>query len=362
MNRIFLNIVLLSALFVIGCDFDLTGNKARMRKMQEERREAERREYELKSFRNSMKSYVSSLISLKEGHLKECSRQIEPLRIDAERLTKVINTIMTTKTNDGKELSYETKVLNAMRDADVNALSKKYLSVEFTSLTSGYIEQVRDAMASEARYRKAVQDVDVMYNEVIAETKKWRTATKEQRQSEISRLKGEVNRLTRNKDVILNDIRDMTKNKLVIGGRRYAREQNEKGYTLQNKLYEIDGELNKKRRQIDILTNPEELQRLAMRTSYDIQYQQDQAVRLRRNAMYDIDNRLKPEIEVREIASDFENRTIVKLREELAKRIAEKEKELEGINNKIRLAKEIILQIPIASMEELGKLKKKLQD
>ena len=127
MNRIFLNIVLLSALFVIGCDFDLTGNKARMRKMQEERREAERaesREYELKSFRNSMKSYVSSLISLKEGHLKECSRQIEPLRIDAERLTKVINTIMTTKTNDGKELSYETKVLNAMRDADVNALSK----------------------------------------------------------------------------------------------------------------------------------------------------------------------------------------------------------------------------------------------
>ena len=99
-----------------------------------------------------------------------------------------------------------------------------------------------------------------------------------------------------------------------------------------------------------------------MRTSYDIQDQQDQAVRRRQNAMYDIDNRLKPEIEVREIASDFENRTIVKLREELAKRIADKEKELEGINNKIRLAKEIILQIPIASMEELGKLKKKLQD
>jgi hypothetical protein len=355
-------LLLLSFLFFIGCDIDITGDKARARLIQEQRREDERRQSELGEYRNSMKLFISKYITLKEEYRVECSKKVEQLRVDAEQLAKVINTLMHGKTDDGKDLPYETKVLNAMRDADVNKLSKKYLFIEFTSLASGYIDQVRYALDRDAQYRKAVHDVDLMYNQLVVESKKWQSATKEQRQQEISRLKGELNQLTRRRDSILKEIGGISKGKLVLRGKRYEREYGERMYALHGKLKDVDEQLYKKRSQIDLLTNPKELHRLANETSYDTSAQQNRAIQLRREAMYDIDRRLKPEIKIHDIVLDFEKRTTIKLREELAKRILENEKELEEVNSKIRLAKEVMLEIPISSKTDLEKLKLKLKD
>ena len=110
---------------------------------------------------------------------------------------------------DGAELKYETRLLRLLKSADVNTLAEEHLAGGFSGMVSTYVERVREARAAEANYAAAVRDADRIYGASIEETKKWANMSKQQRETEISRLKKELSSLESQRKRLLKDYKDV---------------------------------------------------------------------------------------------------------------------------------------------------------
>ena len=91
------------------------------------------------------------------------------------------------------------------------------------------------------------------------------------------------------------------------------------------------------------------------------QRRQNEANNLRKQAMYDIDRRLKPKKSLVDVATEFETKTVGRLRKTLADKIAEGEKEAKTLKEKLSKAEEFLLAIPVTDLQELKQRKAKLE-
>ena len=130
---------------------------------------------------------------------------------------------------------------------------------------------------------------------------------------------------------------------------------------IDGKLRDIEYQLDVKRNQIDSLTSPDSQNRLANRTAIATQTRQTDAMNTRRTAMLDIDRRLKPKKSVTDVIAEFEADTIGKLRKTISDKIAALDGETKSLKEKIALADEIILAIPLYDQGEIRRQRQKLE-
>ncbi|MBQ3289777.1 MAG: hypothetical protein IJH50_10240 [Kiritimatiellae bacterium] len=351
-----------SAILFAGCDIDPMGEKREERKRAaEERSQAERARQELESQRVAMTRYATGKRQMFQSRLSEVQQTEKSLRSDLSTLTTIIDNIMFEKDTEGKDKRYETKVLRILKNAEVNTLASKYLASDFSGIIATYIERVRDARAADARYAAAVQDTEEIYGANIEETKKWSQMTHQQRENEINRLKDEITTLESKRKQVLNEYKTTTRHS-ILGKERQLLERGERKDVTNNKLLEIDDLLAEKRRQIDDLTDPNMQRQMVDKTAIAVQSRQQRAMDTRRVAMQDIDRRLKPKKTVTDVIAEFEADTIGKLRKTISGKIAALDGEVKSLKEKIALADEIILAIPLYDQGEIKRQRQKLEN
>ena len=362
-----------SAILFVGCDMDPMGDKREERKRAaEERAQEERVRQELESQRAAMTKYATGKRQLFQSRLSEVQQTEKSLRSDLNTLTTIIDNNMSDKDADGKDRKYETKVLRILKNAEVNALASKYLASDFSGIVATYVERVRDARTAEAKYDAAVRDVDEIYGANIKETKKWAQMTHQQRENEINRLRKEIADLESRRKLVQNEYKDITsrstksglarrRSDSVMMGESELMQRAETKNVIDGKLRDIEYQLDVKRNQIDSLTSPDSQNRLANRTAIATQTRQTDAMNTRRTAMLDIDRRLKPKKSVTDVIAEFEADTIGKLRKTISDKIAALDGETKSLKEKIALADEIILAIPLYDQGEIKRQRQKLE-
>ena len=366
-----------SAILFAGCDIDPMGDKREERKRAtEERAQEERARQELESQRAAMTKYATGKRQMFQSRLSEIQQTEKSLRSDLTTLTTIIDNTMTDKDANGKDRKYETKVLRILKNAEVNALASKYLASDFSGIVATYVERVREAREAEAKYAAAVRDVDEIYNANIEETKKWAKMTHQQRENEINRLRKEIADLESQRERARNEYKDISnrsaikdlsrhnasgRNRASAMGATEIMQRSETKDILDGKLRDIEYQLDVKRNQIDYLMSPDSQNKLVNRTAVATQTRQTDAINTRRNAMLDIDRRLKPKKSVTDVIAEFEADTIGKLRKTISDKIAALDGEVSSLKEKIALADEIILAIPLYDQGEIKRQRQKLE-
>ncbi len=350
------------ALFVFaflfcGCDF-LGGEKRRQEAEERAQRELDRQE--LESQRKAMTTYAEGKRRLFQARLSEVAQTEKALRADLKTLTSEMESAMSATDADGAELKYETRLLRLLKSADVNTLAEEHLAGGFSGMVSTYVERVREARAAEANYAAAVRDADRIYGASIEETKKWANMSKQQRETEISRLKKELSSLESQRKRLLKDYKDVSGHAMV-GSVHQERARDANKRSIVSKIDDVERQLDVKRRQIDNLTNPDMQNRLAKNAVDAAQTRQRYAISTRKSAMDDIDKRLKPKKSLTDIVAEFEADTVVKLRKVLSDKIAAVEAETKSLKDKITVVDEILLAIPLSDLAELKRHKSKLE-
>lgn len=361
-----------SAILFAGCDMDPIGDKREERKREaEERTQAERAQKELESQREAMTKYATGKRQMFQSRLFEIQQTEKSLRSDLTTLTTIIDNTMSEKDASGKDRKYETKVLRILKNAEVNALASKYLASDFSGIVATYVERVRDARTAEAKYDAAVRDVDEIYGANIKETRKWAQMTHQQRENEINRLRKEIADLESRRERTLHEYKDITGRSAKMGlsqrrsvtmmGETERMQSTDNKNAINGKLRDIEYQLDVKRNQIDSLMSPDSQNKLANRTAIATQTRQTDAINTRRTAMLDIDRRLKPKKSVTDIIAEFETDTIGKLRKTISDKISALDGETKSLKEKIALADEIILAIPLYDQGEIKRQRQKLE-
>ena len=91
------------------------------------------------------------------------------------------------------------------------------------------------------------------------------------------------------------------------------------------------------------------------------QQEQNRANDNRRSAMQDIDRRLKPKKALVDIVAEVEANTVGKIRTALVTKIAESEKNVKEISEKLASVEEFLLAVPVDGLQELNRRKAKLK-
>lgn len=368
-----------SAILFAGCDMDLMGEKREERKRAaEERANEERARKELESQREAMTRYTTGKRQLFQSRLSEVMQAEKSLRSDLNTLTTVIDNTMSDKDAGGKDRKYETKILRILKNAEVNALASKYLASDFSSIVAIYIERVRDARAADARYAAALDNTESMYKAGIEETKNWSEKSQKQRDVEITRLQKEIKELESTRDRVLKEYRNLTRSensrvtttmrsntdRFAVVGDTTDRDQQRRdsAMVLEHRMSDLDSQINVKRNQIDYLRNPAEMNRQDNRALVAAQSRQMDAVNTRRSALSDINRQLKPKKSVTDVIAEFEADTIGKLRKTISDKITALDGETKSLKEKIALADEILLAIPLYDQGEIKRQRQKLEN
>lgn len=339
-----------------GCDMDLLGEKRDQRRRDAEMRaEEERQRKEMEEQREAMTKYVTGRRQFFKDRMDEAAAGVAALRADLGKLTSIVSEAMGEKDSKGNDQKYETKILHVLRNADVNALATKYLASDFSGIVATYIERVRDSRAADAKYAAAVKDAESLYAIGVDESKKWSAMSQQQRKAEISRLERELSALESRRTRLQNDdYRNLTRH-TISQGRRGNHDRDERMRVADQKLQDLDRQISVKRDQIDYLRNPDVQRGIASRALQEAQAKQSQADSTRRIALYDIDRRLKPAKSLTDVVAEFEANTVGKLRKVLAEKITALDGEEKSFKDKIAVADEILLAIPLS---EIGDLKR----
>ena len=367
------------ALFLAGCDMDVTGEKRaeRMREA-EEREQAAKTQRETEAQRDAMTKFATGKRQFFKTRLAEVSGERDALRADLKTLTTVVADAMAEKDAQGKELKYESKVLRILKNPEVNALAAKHLASDFSGVVATYIERVRDARAADARYAAAVENTESIYNAGVEETKKWSEMSQKQREAEVARLQKEIRNLEADRERLLKNYKNVTRSEnsrvtttLRSGANRSSttlmsdsdknQQRNDAVAVYERRVSDLEDQIVVKRNQIDQLRNPNEVNRQADRALVAAQRRQMDAVNTRRSALADINRQMKPKKSLTDTVAEFEADTVGKLRKTLSDKIAVFEKEAAALKDKVAMADEILLGIPLYDLAELRKQRQRLE-
>ena len=334
--------VILVASCLVGCDFfGADERRAEAQRLKQQRQEQESMAVERKSNAEALESYVANRCRMIDTKLIALTNTLTGLQLDANALENACAKVAKGVDKDGKELSYEVRVLRMLKDETVNRLALKYLSSGFVFQAEEFIAKVRDIRAAEAKYQQAVKKSEDAYDASLSASKGWVGGSKSQRDSELSRLRKEIADLER--------LRQATRRELVASGSQ-RREW-------QNKMADYEREIAKKRSQIDCLRNPDFNRRIEARAANERHQLQRRAADAKETELREIDYRLKPKVSVIKTAEEVNAATIGKLRAEIASRIDGLLTERTKWERKIEIAREIEVAIPVSDLGELKRLK-----
>lgn len=335
-------VIILVASCLAGCDFfGADERRAEAQRLELQRQEQERMASERKSNAEALKTYVVNRCRMIDAKMSALTNTLSGLQADANALENACAEVAKGVDKDGKELSYEVRVLRMLKDETVNRLALKYLSSGFAFQAEEFIAKVRDARAAEAKYQQAVKKSEDAYDASLSASKGWVGDSKNQRDSEVSRLRKEIADLER--------LRQTTRRELVASGSQ-RREW-------LNKMSDYEREIAKKRSQIDYLRNPDANRRIEARAADERHQLQRRAADAKETELRDIDRRLKPKVSVIKTAEEVNAATIGKLRSEIVSRIDGLVTEKAKWERKIEIAREIEVAIPVSDLGELKRLK-----
>ena len=349
---------------LLGCDDILAPNDSdRRREAKEESERLEREAIRARKEKDELAATIGKAVAEKkkvaESHLAKCEAERTVLRRDLDILSRAIAEAMDKRLKSGEEAKAEVKALNVLKDETVNELAVKYLGGDFAAYREKFILQVREGRAEEARYRKAIEDADSIYSSALSNAKEWNSKTRDQRDSEISRLRREIASLESQRGSVRKDVSNLTKHKM-IGNLRQERERREKGFVLQNKLHDIESEIDKKRRQLDFLSNPDNSSATEYRAVSRTQNTSNIADSQHRRRLEDIERTMKPKRSVADIVSECEAETFGKLRGTMLARIAALDADESGSRRKLEALNTIQTSIPLATVQDLNTFRKRL--
>ena len=345
-----------------GCDFDPMGEKRDERRHEAEERAQEAKvQRETEAQRDAMSKFATAKRQFFKTRLSEVVEEKNALHVDLNKLTTIVSAAMSEKDAQGKDLKYESKILHILKDPEVNALAAKHIASDFSSIVATYIERVRQARAADAKYTAAVESAEAMYNAGVEETKKWSEMSQRQREGEMARLQKEIKELEKNRDrILIKEGKNITRHSMV-GGERQNAERFETAKVVERRILDIENQIKIKRRQIDYLTSPDVMNVQADRALFAAQNRQREAVDARSRALLNIDRQLKPKKSLVETVAEFEESTMGKLRKTLSDKIVVLEREEKSLKEKVAMADEILLAIPLCDLGELRRQRQRLE-
>ena len=155
---------------------------------------------------------------------------------------------------------------------------------------------------------------------IYYQQKKWASASRAQRDGEIRRLEREIDNLVKKRQ---------TTRRTMMATESVRREW-------ENKMRDYEAEIERKRRQIDYLRNPDANRAIETRAVTRAQDIQRTAVRIKEERDYNIHRRMKPQVSVMDITEEIGKNTIDKLRAEIKKKIDAKESEVKLLLKKAK--------------------------
>ena len=327
--------------------------RAHEQQQAEEKKGAEDKQREaLTTFANGMRQHCDT-------RMKEMERGQAELRAVFKQMSEVTSKIMEDKDSRGGNVKYEVKILHIIDNADLNALALKYLGSDFSGMRAEFCERVREARAAEERYASAVKEVDTAYTETMKLAGSWGKMSTEQRNAEMARLRNELSQLEARREKELKEYRSLPK--MQLRGSALMDDRRDKETVLRAKINETEGLITKKRMQIDYLQSPNGVRRIESDAVTKTQNEQYRATSRRQYAMQDIDRRLKPKVALVDIVSEYESKTIGRLRSTLSDKIATSEKEIKALADRLVVIDEFLLAIPVTEVRELMQRKSKLE-
>ena len=330
----------LICLLLCGCDF--FGEKEdRAAAYRMEREQAERDRQERIDKANAMRTYLDAKCKIVQKKLQTVTNELQMLRADAEKLENEVSRIVSAQGKDGKELSYEVRLLRILRNKTVNELAVKYLAEGFSLQSEEFIERIRNARLEEKRFKDALRKSDEQLDAAVEESKNWADASRAQRDAEIRRLEREIEKLEK--------LRQTTR-RTMMGTESDRREW-------MNKMGDYEHEINRKRGQIDYLRNPDANRAIETRAVAIAQDIQRTAVRNKEERDYNIHRRMKPQTSAMAITDEMAKNTIDRLRAEIKKKLDATEAEEKSLLKKSEIAQAIVISIPVSDTGELNRLR-----
>ena len=358
--KLVMNIAILVALCCVGLwHWHKKTEEERMERALEYQRMVEKKEAEEKQ-RAAMTTFANGMRHHCADRIKAIEQDAAAYRKDSARLTEIVSGIMAEKDSKGKDLKYEEKVLRILKNMDVNAFALRYLGSDFAGITDEFTERVRSARDAEEKYAAAVKTVEDAYSESMQRAGTWAKMTAQQRDAEFARLNKEIRRLEAKRDKEQKEYKTISK-LLIKGDEHTEREREAQRRVIEHRLYDTEKEISKKRHQIDMLRHPERVSMVEANMVAQTQRRQSEADSQRQRAMYDIDRRLKPKKPLADVVSEFETKTVGRLRTALADKIAEVEKDIKALKDKLAMVEEFLLAVPVTDMKELKQRKAKLE-
>ena len=330
----------LICLLLCGCDFfGEKEDRAAAYRMELEQAARDRQERIDKA--NAMRTYLDAKCKIVQKKLQTVTNELQMLRADAEKLENEVSWIVSAQGKDGKELSYEVRLLRILRNKTVNELAVKYLAEGFSLQSEEFIERIRNARLEEKRFKDALRKSDEQLDAAVEESKNWADASRTQRDAEIRRLKSEIEKLEK--------LRQTTR-RTMIGTESDRREW-------MNKMGDYEQEISRKRRQIDYLRNPDANRAIETRAVTRAQDIQRTAVRIKEERDYNIHRRMKPQTSAMAITDEMAKNTIDRLRAEIKKKLDATEAEEKSLLKKSEIAQAIVISIPVSDTGELNRLR-----
>lgn len=321
-----------------GCDF--FGSEAKkVEIIRLEQQQAVRVASEKKDAEAALKAYIEGRYRLVADEHATVTAKLAELTNDVARLESAM--AAAAATSNGEELSFEVRLLRILKSETVGAMAQKYLSTGFSVQREAFVAKVREARAAEKEYLDAVSKCLSAFDAKVGDSTGWVTTSKDQRDAEVSRLRREIAELERQRTVV---------RRALVGSKNQERERKEK-------IDDFDIEIKRKRRQIDDIRNPDASRRVEANAAMERQFAHDRANEAKRLELRDIDRRLKPKITVMDVATKVEAETLGALRKALDDRrcaLSGREQDLSG---KLRLAKELQLEVSVSDMAGLQNLK-----
>lgn len=320
-----------------GCDVD-SDNSQNIELLRLER---QRETAEQNARLDALKDYVTGKVDLIKEQVISVSNLLASTRMDADELEKIITEITKERDANGKELSYEVKILRLLKHDKVNKLAIKYLSTGFSAQAESFMSMVRDAREAENRYQDEVRKVMDRHGQAMKASQNWVGMSKNQKDSEIRRLNNEIRALERKLTATRREM---------IGGVSQQREW-------RMKMLDYEHEIFKKRHQMDYLRNPNanrDIETAAAKKRMDTEISANYE---KRQELSDVDRRLKPKTSVTEIAEKINQETLNPLRLSIKTRIETLECEKKDLDRKMISGREIIVEIRISGPNELNRLK-----
>lgn len=321
-----------------GCDF--FGSEAKkVEIIRLEQQQAVRVASEKKDAEAALRAYIEGRCRLVADEHAAVTAKLAELTNDVARLEAGM--VTAAATSGGEELSFEVRLLRILKNETVGAMAQKYLSTGFSVQREAFVTKVREARAAEKEYRDEVSKCQAAFDSKVVDSKGWVTASKDQRDAEVSRLRREIAELERQRTVA---------RRAMVGSKNQERERKEK-------IEDFDIEIKRKRRQIDAIRDPDASRQLESRAAAEQQFAHNRANEAKRLELRDIDRRLKPKITVMDVATKVEAETLGALRKAIDARRSSLSGREQDLSSKLRLAKELLLEVSVSDMAGLQNLK-----